>query len=95
MKKFVIERNIPGSSTLSIPELQANSKTFCEALDKPGQPYTWVYSYVSGDKIYSIHIAENEEVIRQYSMSVRFPVNIISEGRAIIDAAASHPLQVA
>ena len=95
MKKFVIERNFPGASDLSAAELQAISQTSCEAQGKLGQIYTWVNSYIAEDKIYCIHIAESKEVIREHSRIAKFPINIISEVKTIIDPVTSTPLQIA
>ena len=85
MKKFVIERNLPGASDLSPKELQAMSKISCEAIEKLGRPYHWVQSYVCDDKIYCIHIAEEEEVLREHARLGNFPINTISEVKTIID----------
>jgi hypothetical protein len=95
MKKFVIERNFPGASNLSAAELQAISQTSCEALSKLDQPYTWVNSYIAEDKIYCIHIAEDKEAIREHSRIAKFPINIISEVKMVIDPATSTALQIA
>ena len=85
MKKFVIERNLPGASDVSPQELQAMYKISCEAIEKLGRPYHWVQSYVCGDKIYCIHIAEEEEVLREHARLGNFPINTISEVKTIID----------
>jgi hypothetical protein len=92
MKKFVVERNFPGAGDLSPEELKAISQTSCDAIDKMGRPYHWVHSYVTGDKIYCVHIAESEEVIRQHSKLGKFPVNIISEVKTIIDPTTGNSL---
>ncbi len=92
MKKFVIERNFPGAGDLSPDELRAISQTSCDIVDKLGRPYQWIQSYVTDDKIYCIHIADNEEMIRQHAKLGKFPINIISEVRTIIDPTTSNPL---
>lgn len=92
MKKFIIERNLPGASNLSAAELQAISQTSCEVVSQLGKPYTWVQSFVAGDKIYCIHIAESEDVIREHSKVAKFPINTITEVKTIIDPTTSNPL---
>ena len=62
MKKFVIERTLPGAGNLSKEELQAISQTSCEVIGGLGKGYQWVQSFVTEDKIYCVHIAESEEV---------------------------------
>ncbi len=85
MKKFVIGRNLPGAVQLTAEELQSISQTSCEVINQLGKPYHWIQSFITGDKIYCIHIAENEQVVREHAMLGRFPVNTISEVKAIID----------
>ena len=91
MKKFVIERNLPGAGNLTPEELQAISQTSCTALDQLNKPYHWIQSFVTEDKIYCIHIAESEEVIREHARLGNFPVNSIAEVKAIIDPLTSNP----
>jgi hypothetical protein len=85
MKKFVVERNLPGAGNLSPEELQSISQTSCEAIGQLGKPYHWIQSFITGDKIYCVHIAESEEVIREHARLGKFPINTISEVKAIID----------
>lgn len=92
MKKFVVERNLPGAGNLTPEELQAISQTSCDAISQLGKPYHWIQSFITGDKIYCIHIAESEEVIREHARLGKFPVNTIAEVKAIIDPLTSNRL---
>jgi hypothetical protein len=92
MKKFVIERNLPGAGNLTAEELQAISQASVEAIKKLGKPYYWIQSFVTEDKIYCIHIAESEEVVREHARLGKFPVNTISEVKTIIDPLTSDPM---
>ena len=92
MKKFVVERNLPGAGNLSTEELQAISQSSCEAIGHLGKPYHWIQSFITGDKIYCIHIAESEEVVREHARLGKFPVNTIAEIKIIIDPLTSNPL---
>jgi hypothetical protein len=85
MPKFVIERELPGAGNLSPQELQAVSQTSCDVLRKMGPEIQWVQSYVTGDKIYCIYIAPNEEMIKQHAREGGFPANSVSEIKAVID----------
>ena len=93
MKKFVVERNLPGAGSLSAQELQVMSETSCNAISQVGKPYHWVQSFITGDKIYCIHIAESEEVIREHARLGKFPVNTISEVKTIIDPVTGNSLR--
>jgi Protein of unknown function (DUF4242) len=92
MKKFVVERNLPGAGNLTPEELQTISQTSCEAIDQLGQPYHWIQSFVTDDKIYCIHVAESEGVIREHARLGKFPINTVSEVKAVIDPLTSNHL---
>ena len=92
MKKFVVERNLPGAGILSQEELRAISQTSCEVIEKMGKPYHWIQSYITTDKIYCIHIAENESVVREHARLGKFPINMIMEVVNIIDPLTANPV---
>lgn len=85
MPKFVIERELPGAGNLTAAELQAVSQKSCSVLQKMGPQIQWVQSYVTGDKIYCVYIAPNEEMIREHATQGGFPANRISEIKNVID----------
>ncbi len=85
MPKYVIERELPGVGDLSDDQLQGISQKSCGVLNLLGTQIQWVESFVTGDKIYCIYIAQNEELIREHARQGGFPANRISEVRARID----------
>ena len=85
MPKYVIEREVPGAGSLSPEQLQAISQTSCGVLRNLGPQIQWVHSYVTGDKIYCIYNAPNEQMIRDHAIQGGFPANSIAEVKAIID----------
>jgi hypothetical protein len=85
MRKFVIEREIPGAGSLTPAQLQAISQKSCGVLSNMGPSIQWVHSYVTGDKIYCIYIAPNEEMVREHAAQGGFPANRISQVTTIID----------
>lgn len=85
MPKFVIEREIPGAGKFSAADLKAISQTSCGVLSKMGSEIQWVHSYVTGDKIYCIYNAPNEEMVREHAMQGGFPANVVAKVSAIID----------
>ena len=85
MPKYVIERDIPGVGNMSAAELQGASQTSCNVLNKLGAEIQWVQSFVTGDKIYCVYIAPNEEIIEEHARESGFPANKISEVKAVID----------
>jgi hypothetical protein len=85
MPKFVIEREIPGAGKLTAEQLKGISQTSCGVLSKMGPQIQWVHSYVTGDKIYCIYNAPNEEMVREHAQQGGFPANSVSKVSAIID----------
>ena len=85
MPKYVIERDIPGVGDSPEAALQAVSQTSCNVLRELGPSIQWVQSYVTGDKIYCVYIAPNEDIIREHATRGGFPANRISEVKNIID----------
>lgn len=90
MKKFIIERTLPGAGNLTAAELKAIAQTSCDVIQQmePGS-YQWLESYITNDKIYCVHIANNEEAVRQHARMGNFPVNSVNEVKTIIDPLTS------
>ena len=85
MPKYVIERDIPGVGASTADALQAVSQTSCNVLREMGPSIQWIESYVIGDKIYCVYIADNEEMVREHATRGGFPANKVSEVKKIID----------
>jgi len=85
MPKYVIEREIPGVGKLSTAELQGVSQKSCGVLRGMGPEIQWLQSYVTGDKIYCVYIAPNEQAVLEHARQGGFPANRGSEVVAVID----------
>ena len=85
MPKFLIEREIPGAGSLPADELQAISQKSCGVLQSMGPQIQWVESYVTGDKVYCVYIAPDEEMVREHARQGGFPANRVSEIKRVID----------
>lgn len=79
MPKYIIEREIPGAGNLTASELQGISAKSCGVLRELGPTIQWVESYVTGDKIYCVYIAPNEEMVVEHAKQGGFPANKVSE----------------
>ena len=79
MKTYLIERDIPGAGKLTPEQLKAISKTSCNVLKEMGPQIQWIQSYVTGNKIFCVYKAENEELIREHAKKGGFPANQITE----------------
>ena len=87
MPTYIIERNIPGADKLSADELKEISAKSNKVVANLGVPYEWITSYVAGNKIYCIHEAESEEVIRRHAREGGFPADSVTQVASIIGPA--------
>jgi hypothetical protein len=87
---YVIEREIPGAGNLTAEELQAISQTSCGVLSEMGDDnIKWLHSYVTGDKIYCVYMAKNEDLVREHAKKGGFPANSVAEVKTIISPATA------
>lgn len=76
--KFVIEKENPGVGKLSAKdhrECAQQSRSFLRGM---GAEVQWVQSYVTGDKIYCVHVAPSRAPVREHASKGGFPANKIS-----------------
>lgn len=85
MPKYLIERDIPGAGQLTPAELHGISQKSCGILRDMGPRIQWLHSYVTGDKVYCIYIADSEQAIRDHAEQGGFPANRIEEIKTVID----------
>jgi len=93
MKKFIIERNLPGAGILTPEELQMISRASCDAIIQLGKPYHWIQSYITNDRIYCVHIAESECDVREHAKLGNIPINSVNEVITIVDPLTSNTLK--
>ena len=85
MKRYMIERDIPGIGEFSVTELCGAARASNNALATIGPDIQWQHSYVAGEKTFCIYLAESEEVIRDHSEKSGIPFTTITEIPQIID----------
>ena len=92
MKRFVIERNLPGVGALNREQLKGAAETSNGALAKLAGRVQWIHSYVVDDKTFCIYVAENEQLVHEHAQLSGFPANKVTEVRSIIDPTTANPL---
>ncbi|MDZ5460443.1 DUF4242 domain-containing protein [Azohydromonas lata] len=85
MKRYVIEREIPGVGQLNAEQLKGASATSNEALAKLNGKVQWVQSFVVDDKTFCIYLAESEADVQEHAKLSGFPASKVSEVRSVID----------
>ena len=84
MKKYLIEREIPGVGAFTAEQLKGAAATSNAALAQLSG-VQWQESYVTGDKTFCVYLAESEDAIREHSRLSGFPANRITEIASVID----------
>lgn len=85
MPKFVIEREIAGIGGSTAEQLTAISRQSRTVLDEMGPQIQWVHSYVTGDKIYCVYVADDAEQVREHARRGGFPADRVEQVVEVID----------
>jgi hypothetical protein len=85
MKRYVIERDLPGVGRMSRDQLRDAAATSNGALEKLSGKAQWVESFVVDDKTFCIYLADSEASVREHAQLSGFPANKITEVRNVID----------
>jgi len=85
LKRFMIEREIPGVGSMSLVELCGASRSSNCAIERLQPAVQWQHSYVAGNKTFCVYLADGEETIRKHAEISGIPVTTITEIPQIID----------
>jgi hypothetical protein len=85
LKRYLIERVIPGIGGMSIVELCGAARASNRAIEQIGNEVKWQHSYVAGDRTFCIYLATGEEVLRKHADLSGIPITRIVEVPQIID----------
>jgi hypothetical protein len=91
LRRFIIERDIPGVGSLEREQLRGAAAKSNEALNELAPDIQWIESYVAADKTFCVYLAKDEGVIRQHAQTSGFPATKITEIRKIIDPTTERP----
>jgi len=89
MRKFLIERDLPGVGQMSEAEFRQVARKSVNVLRELGADIQWVQSYVTGDKLYCVYLAEDAELIREHARLGGFPCTSVSPIASVIDPASA------
>ena len=84
MKRFIIEREIPGIGASSAVEFCGAARASNQALSQL-PTVQWQHSYVANDKTFCVYLAEDEDAVKKHAELSGFPADKITETATIID----------
>ena len=85
MKRFMIERPIPGLGKATVKEVRAAAKASNEALAALAPDIQWVESFVTNQTTYCIYFAKDEATIRKHAELSGAPLGKIAEVHRVLD----------
>lgn len=85
MKRYVIERDLPGIGGMSNAQLRDAAATSNSALAKLAGKCQWEHSYVVDNKTFCIYLAESESAVKEHAKLSGFPATRVTEVRTVID----------
>ncbi len=85
MRRFVIEREMPDIGSVARQALKEAAQKSNEVLKGMGPDIQWDHSYVTGDKIFCVYLAQDESLIHKHAELSGFPANKVTEVKRIID----------
>jgi len=88
MKKYVIEREIPGVGQLASEGLKNAAQQSNRALAEVGPGIQWLESFVAADKTFCVYLAESEDLIRKHAECSGFPASKITRIFTTFDPSA-------
>jgi hypothetical protein len=85
MKRYIIEREIPGVGGLDQEQRKGVAVQSNKALAALGGKAQWEQSYVVEDKTFCVYLAEDEAAVREHAQLSGFPATRITEVRSVIE----------
>ncbi len=85
MRKFMIERDIPGVGQLDSCGLAEAARKSNGVLAQLGPGIQWQQSFVTANRTFCVYLAESEDVIRAHAERSGFPATRITEITGVID----------
>lgn len=85
IRRYVVERDIPGIGAMPIVEICGAARASNQAIDQIGSNIQWQHSYVADNKTFCVYLAKDEATLRKHAELSGIPVTTITEISQIID----------
>ena len=90
MRRYIIEREIPGVGGLNQAQLRDAAAQSNQALAQLAGKAQWQQSYVGPDKTFCVYLAEDEAAVHAHARLSGFPASRITEVRSVIEPMTAH-----
>ena len=95
MKRYLIERQIPGVGSLGAAQYRELAERSNRAIAQLGGRLQWIHSLVAANQTFCVYIAQDEAVLREHGRLAGFPVTKIHEIGAVLDPLYAYPAPMA
>jgi Protein of unknown function (DUF4242) len=85
MKRYIIERDLPGVGNLNSEQLKSTAKAGNAAVDELSGKAHWEQSFVVADKTFCVFRADSEDALHEHAKLSGFPITKITEVKSVID----------
>ncbi len=85
MKRYVIEREMPGIGSAERQQFKEAAEKSNAVLAQLAPDVQWIKSYVTDNKIFCVYVAKDESIVRKHAQMAGFPADKISEVKRVID----------
>lgn len=85
LKRFIVERNANGIGYLPNSEYSKMARHSNEIIDRMGPGIQWEESFVTGDKMFCVYLAEDEQIIWDHAKLGEIPIHNVYEVKRSID----------
>jgi hypothetical protein len=90
MKTYLIQRNLPGAGNLNAAERKAIAQRSCQVIQELGnENLEWQHSYITGDNLWCVYKAVDEQVLREHAKRGPFPCDNIREIHGMLTPATA------
>src|SRR4051812_3170168 len=84
MKRYVIERDIPGVGAMTHEQLKRVAVISCDAAARLYGKIHWEHSYITSDKTFCIYLADGMDSILEHARLSGFPADRITEVLTVV-----------
>lgn len=90
MKRYLIERHIPGVGRLSQAQYKELAATSNGAVAKLAGKVQWLHSSITADNTFCVYLGDSEESLHEHSRLAGFPITRVNEVVTILDPLTAH-----
>ncbi|GAA0766366.1 DUF4242 domain-containing protein [Ideonella azotifigens] len=85
MKRYLIERDLPGVGTLNSEQLKGTARAGNAATEALAGKAQWEQSFVVADKTFCVFKADCEATLHEHARLAGFPITRITEVASVIE----------